>query len=85
MRGSGVRRQVLPASWFAELCEGGRHGRKARREAAHGAKADKPKRYEPLPRLQDPGPCCRTFAPGPGERQTAMNLYSRCRARMLDQ
>jgi hypothetical protein len=41
------------------------NGRKARREAAHGAMADKPKRYEPAPSLQDPGADCRTFAPQP--------------------
>jgi hypothetical protein len=38
-------------------------GRKARREAAHGAKADKPKRYEPPHRLQDSAAERPTFAP----------------------
>ena len=36
-------------------------GRKARREAAHGAKTDKPKRYEPRHRVQDLEANSRTF------------------------
>ena len=36
-------------------------GRKARREAAHSAKADKPKRYEPRPRLQELRADCPNF------------------------
>ena len=38
-----MRRRVHPAFWFAELCEVADVGREARREAAQGAKADKPK------------------------------------------
>ena len=42
-------------------------GRRAR-EAAHGAKADKPKRYEPRTRLQDLAAHCPNFWPGRGGR-----------------
>jgi hypothetical protein len=56
-------------------------GRKTRREAAHGAKADKPKRYEPRHRLQDPQANRRTFAAAADVIR--YDLRSLCWARML--
>ena len=57
-------------------------GRKARREAAQGAKTDKPKRYEPCPILQDSEVDCRTFAPAAADA-VRHYLHSCCWARML--
>src|SRR6185312_408811 len=45
-------------------------GRKARREGAHGAKADKPKRYEPRSRLQESAADCPNFRSGRGGSTT---------------
>ena len=57
-------------------------GPKARREAAHGAKADKPKRYDPPNRLQDWGQTVEFLASGQ-RMPTRPHLHARWVARML--
>jgi hypothetical protein len=59
-------------------------GRKTRREAAHGAKAGKPKRYEPRLRLQDSAANRPTFAAA-AANAIRHRLRPLCRARMLVQ
>jgi hypothetical protein len=74
-----MERQYLPpgSRSFARMAN---IGRKAHRETARGAKADKPKRYEPPHRIQDSGADRRTFAP---RAPVGRHLRSRCAARML--
>ena len=85
MKEKRCEEQLYPASWFAELCEVADIGRKApgrRAGRAQGAKADKPKRYEPRRTLQDSEADCRTFAPA-AANVVRHYLRSRCWARML--
>ena len=74
-----MRWQVNPASWFAELCEVAGNGRKA----AHDAKADNPKRYEPPRRLQDSEADRPNLRSGRAAGAIRHYLHSRSRARML--
>ena len=57
-------------------------GRKTRRKAAHGAKADKPKRYEPPHRLQESEADRPTFAAAVADASLHRLRPLRC-ARML--
>ena len=56
--------RIDPASWFAELCEGGRQWPEDAPGRRKEAKADKPKDYEPAATLQEFLPRCRTFDSG---------------------
>ena len=72
-----MRWQLNPDSWFPELCEVEDVGRKARRERLQGAKADKPKRYEPPHTLQHSEADCRSFDPA-AAKAVRHCLRSRC-------
>lgn len=56
-----AKSRVDPASWCAELREGGRHWPVGRKDHA-AAKADKPKDNEPFNTVQEFTQCRRTFA-----------------------